>query len=265
MIELGRLESILEELAPVELSDPYDRPCYLWQPKDKLEKIGVCVDPTEYNIRTAGGKGVELLLTHHQWVGEAEVEIREKKIGIYQMHSVWNRAPDGIIATLARLLNLDNAVFEADAVLGETDMTLKELLGCCQRILEFNIIPYFGELSARIKKVALISGPGFLPLYKEEWDKWIERGCDAILSSETGRYAVGYLAKRNIKLIDLGHSLMARPGMKHLAYILKNRLKIFECEVEFFPDVYNVNYHIGSFYPGLETPDFFIDKEVTEE
>lgn len=263
MIEMGRLQSILEELAPPELAESYDPLVYLRKSRGEFEKIGVCVDPTEYNIQSASKQGVQLLLTHHRWEGEAAEEVEENNIGLFQMHSAWNRAPDGIIATLARILNLEDPCFEKDTVYGMIDMTLKELIGCCQRIFEVNIMPYVGDLNSRVRKVAVLSGPGFLPVYKEEWDRWIEQGCEVALSSEIGRYAVGYLSRHGIKLIDLGHSVMARPGMRHLTYILQNRLKIYQCQVEFFKDIYSANYHIGSFYPGLEIPEFLEDKEET--
>src|SRR5690606_37114804 len=115
------------------------------------------------------------------------------------------------------------------------------------------ILPYVGDLNAQVSKVLIISGPGFMPLYKEEWDKWITSGCDTFLSAELGRYAISYLNRNNIKLIDLGHSAMARLGMEHLTYLLQTRLEIYECVVSYYPDIYGVNYLTASFYPEIES------------
>jgi putative NIF3 family GTP cyclohydrolase 1 type 2 len=216
-----------------------------------VEKIGVCVDPTEHNILAAARKGVELLISHHPWQGEAAGELTAKGMGLYRLHSAWNRAPEGNNITLARLLNLSDLETAGDVVFGMTDLSLKELLICCQRILEVNVIPYSGDLNARITRVAVVAGTGFFPVYKEAWAEWLAAGCNVVLSSELSRYSMNYFARHGVNLIDLGHSLMAKPGMAHLAYLLQNRLKAFDCEVEFFPHLYTVDYSIGFIYPGL--------------
>ncbi|HHU83102.1 MAG TPA: hypothetical protein GXZ26_08870 [Firmicutes bacterium] len=253
LIELGKLDSILEELAPAKNADPYDLPGYQLRAegREKVEKIGVCVDPTERNILSAARKGVELLISHHPWQGEAAGELTAKGMGLYKLHSAWNRAPEGNNITLARLLNLSDLKAAGDAVFGMTDLSLKELLTCCQRILEVNVIPYNGDLNARITRVAVVSGPGFFPVCKEAWGEWLAAGCNLVLSSELSRYSINYFSRHGVNLIDLGHSLMAKPGMKHLAYLLQNRLKAFDCEVEFFPHLYIADYSIGFVYPGL--------------
>jgi putative NIF3 family GTP cyclohydrolase 1 type 2 len=99
--------------------------------------------------------------------------------------------------------------------------------------------------------VAVVAGTGFFPVYKEAWAEWLAAGCNVVLSSELSRYSINYFARHGVNLIDLGHSLMAKPGMAHLAYLLQNRLKAFDCEVEFFPHLYTVDYSIGFIYPGL--------------
>lgn len=253
VIELGKFESILEELAPAKNADPYDLPGYQVKPegREQVEKIGVCVDPTEHNIRSASRKGVELLLSHHAWQGEAAGELTAKGMGLYKLHSAWNKAPEGNNIILARLLDLSNLAPAGDAVFGTTDLSFKELIACCQRVLEVNILPYSGDLNARVTRVAVVSGPGFFPVYKEAWEEWLAGGCNVILSSELNRYSMNYFSRHGVNLIDLGHSLMAKPGMKHLAYLLQNRLKVFDCDVEFLSHFYTVDYSIGFVYPGL--------------
>ncbi len=253
MIELEKLQSIIEELAPAKLGDKYDTPYFLRKPREEIEKIGVCVDPTEYNLRAAINDGVDLLISHHPWHFQPGDYLEESEMGVLVFHSSWNKAPEGNTLTLARLLQFEKLIHEGEIVMGQTDMVLKELLSCCQRVLNAPILPYVGDLNAQVNKALIISGPGFMPLYKEQWDKWIADGCDTFLSAELGRYAISYLTENNIKLIDLGHSVMAQPGMKHLADTLQNRLEISECEVSFYPDLYSINYITSSFYPGIES------------
>ena len=172
--------------------------------------------------------------------------------GCFILHSAWNKAPEGNTSTLARLLNLTEPVQDGQFVTGRVEMSLRDLLFSCQRILNTPLLPYSGDLNDQADRVLIIAGAGFSPFHQEEWDKYIARGCDTFLSSELGRYALSYLTPKKIRLIDLGHSVMARPGMEHLTYTLQNRLKIFHCEVVFFPDLYAVNYQTASIYPGIE-------------
>ncbi|NLW60027.1 MAG: hypothetical protein GX073_06755 [Firmicutes bacterium] len=251
MIKLEKLQAILEELAPAALADKYDPPHFWRKPGGKLQKIGVCVDPTVQNIRMAQQDGVDLLIIHHPCGEQDEALLAGQEMGVFVLHSAWNKAPDGNTAVLARLLNFRETVQDGALVSGRIEMSLRELLFSCQRLLNTPILPYAGDLNAQVRNVLLISGSGFAPFYKEEWDKYIAKGCDTFLSAELGRFALSYLSRHNIKLIDLGHSAMARPGMEHLTDMLQNRLKIFHCQVFFYPDIYAVNYQTATFYPEM--------------
>lgn len=253
MIELEKLQAIIDEVAPAALADKYDPPFYWRKPGHKLQKIGVCVDPTAQNLQLAQKNGVDLLISHHPCPEGAEQYFSGQKMGVLILHSAWNRAPEGNTSTLARLLNLIEPVQDGQFVTGRVEMSLRDLLFSCQRLLNTPLLPYSGDLNDKADQVLIISGAGFSPFHREEWDKYIARGCDTFLSAELGRYALSYLTTHNIKLIDLGHSVMARPGMEHLTYTLQNRLKIFHCEVGFYPDLYAVNYQTASIYPGIES------------
>lgn len=252
MIELEKFQAIIEEIAPAALADKYDPPFFWRKPGNLLQKIGVCVDPTERNFLMAKADGVDLLISHHPCLEKDASLLDGTEMGVLVLHSVWNKAPEGNTATLARLLNLRDPVQEGELIYGRLEMTLRDLLFACQRLLQTPLMPYAGDLNAQTGQVLIISGPGFAPVYREQWDKYIALGCDTVLSAELGRFALSHLTRQEIKLVDLGHSVMARPGMEHLTYTLQTRLKIFHCEVIFYPDLYTVNYQAASFYPGLE-------------
>lgn len=253
MIELEKLQAIIEELAPAALADKYDPPRFCRKPVDKLQKIGVCVDPTVQNLRRAQQDGVDLLISHHPCCEEDVVLHAGEEMGIMVLHSAWNKAPDGNISVLARLLNLKEPVQAGELVHGRMEMKLRDLIFSCQRILNTPLLPYVGDLNEKANNVLIIAGAGFAPFYKEEWDKYIALGCDTFLSAELGRFALSYLTRHNIKMIDLGHSVMARPGMEHLTYTLQTRLKIFHCQVNFYPDLYAANYQTAALYPSIES------------
>ncbi|NLC53460.1 MAG: hypothetical protein GX770_05790, partial [Firmicutes bacterium] len=196
--------------------------------------------------------GVDLLISHHPCFEQDEELFAGQEMGFLVLHSAWNKAPDGNTSVLARLLNLREPVQDGELINGRLEMSLRDLLFSCQRLLNTPLLPYVGDLNAKARNVLLISGTGFAPFYQDKWDKYIARGCDTFLSAELGRFALSYLSRHNIKMIDLGHSAMARPGMEHLTYTLQTRLKIFHCQVNFYPDFYAANYQTATFYPGIE-------------
>ena len=253
MLELDKLLALIEELAPAANADEDDPPKLLRQGSNPtFSRIGVCVDPTERNLYLAASRGIQFLITHHPWRGEGFETVESKDLTILHLHSASDRGDEGNNQVLAQLLGLEGVREMVGGVVARTDLALKELIERCQRVLDLNVVPYWGDLNERVKKVALLVGPGFLPIYRFAWECWMDEGCDTVLTGELGRFPVGLAAMRHLKLVDLGHSAMAKPGMAHLAYRLKSRLKAFDCEVEFLDDLYGVNYYTTWFFPHLE-------------
>lgn len=254
VVELDKLLAIIDELAPATGADCDDQPAFLREGQAvNFTKIGVCVDPTERNLSTAASRNVQFLITHHPWRGEAYEIVEDKDMAIYHMHSAIDQGEEGNHRTLAEALGLEKIKpVPGGGVMAKANMPLKELIERCQRVLEVNVVPYWGDLNEKVKKIALLAGPGFLPVYRSAWESWLDEGCDTILTGELGRFPVSLAAIRRLKLVDLGHSTMVKPGLAHLAYRLKNRLKAMNCEVEFFDDLYGVNYYTTWFFPHLE-------------
>lgn len=254
VVELDKLLAIINELAPASGADPDDGPVFLREGQAmSFKKIGVCVDPTERNLYEAASRGVQFLITHHPWRGEAYETVEAKDLIIYQVHSATNHGDEGNHRILAQALGLEKIkLVPGGGVVASANVLLKELIERCQRVLDLNVVPYWGDLNEKVKKVAVLVGPGFLPIYRSAWETWLDEGCDTILTGELGRFPVALAAIRRLKLVDLGHSTMVKPGMANLAYRLKNRLKAMGCEVEFFADLYGVNYYTTWFFPHLE-------------
>lgn len=253
MVEREQLLALIDELVPSAGADTDDPPTLLREGAAKsFQKIGVCVDPTERNLYAAASRDIQFLITHHPWRGEAYETVEAKDMAIYHIHSATDRGDEGNNYVLAKLLGLDNVRPTEGGVIARADLILKELIERCQRVLELNVVPYWGDLNEKVNKVGLLVGPGFLPIYRAAWECWLDEGCDTVLTGELGRFPVGLAAMRHLKLVDLGHSAMVKPGMAHLAYRLKNRLKAFQCDVEFLDDLYGVNYYTTWFFPHLE-------------
>ncbi|HEX2952655.1 MAG TPA: Nif3-like dinuclear metal center hexameric protein [Bacillota bacterium] len=253
MIDLEKLLSIIDELAPAAGADADDQPSILREGETvEFGRIGVCVDPTERNLYAAAARDIRFIITYHPWRGEAYETVEAKDMTIMQIHSAADRGEEGNNYILGQLLGLSGIKPVADGIVGNADLLLKELIERGQRVLELNVVPYWGDLNSRVNKVALFVGPGFLPLYRSAWECWLDEGCDTILTGELGRFPVCLAAMRHLKLVDFGHGSMAKSGMSHLAYRLRNRLKALECEVEFLDDLYGMNYYTTWFFPHLE-------------
>lgn len=255
-MEVQTLISVLEELAPeLDAGDIIMNTGYLLEGAD-ITKIGVCVDPTEQNIYSAAGKGVEVLITYHPWQGEAADLVNQKKITLIPLHDAWDNAPEGVNSTIARAIGLREVQWVDGIVMGCVETTFRDLMERCQRILDLNVLPYFGELRYPVHKLGIWAGPGFLPYHKKIWETCLHNGCDTIISGEISLLPIRFAAAHQLKLIDLGHSAIARPAIVHLVNLLKLRLKAFDCSVELFEDMYAC-----SFY----TKNYFLQQNDSEE
>jgi putative NIF3 family GTP cyclohydrolase 1 type 2 len=124
---------------------------------------------------------------------------------------------------------------------------LRVILERCRQILEQNIIPYWGELRSVVKKIGIWAGPGFLPFQKRVWEECVSQGCDAIISGEISLLPMRFAAAHQLQLIDLGHSIIAKPAMIKLAKILKDKFGS-QLPVEFLGDCYGCNYYTNFNY-----------------
>ncbi|HEY8462816.1 MAG TPA: Nif3-like dinuclear metal center hexameric protein [Bacillota bacterium] len=254
-MEVATLIGILRELAPELSTTGFVNIA----PGNKvmLLRLGVCIDPTKYTITSAVNKGVNILVSYHPWRGEAQAILLEKELGIIALHTAWDNAPNGVNLTFAKELGLTNLRLQGQVLIGNTDLVLRNLLERCQRAVDQSIIPYYGELCAPVRQVGIAAGPGFLPYNKKIWEICQEAGCDTIISSELSLVPLRFAAAHQMQLIDLGHSLMARPAMAQLAKTLKARLGLGQ-PVEFFTDCYGCNYYTNFNYCQLDDSEEFI-------
>jgi putative NIF3 family GTP cyclohydrolase 1 type 2 len=245
-MEVATLIEILLELAPeLTLQDGVN----LTPLRDGslIKRLGVCVDPTAGVIASAINRGVNLLIAYHPWHGEAQALIHAKDLGIIPLHTAWDNVPEGVNLTFAKEIGLTDIKIQQKLVTGMTDLALRALLERCRQIVDQNIIPYWGELCRAVKKIGIWAGPGFLPFHKRVWEECVAQGCDTIISGEISLLPMRYAAAQQLQLIDLGHSLIAKPAMAKLAKILKTRCGA-ELPVEFLGDCYGCNYYTNFNY-----------------
>ena len=222
-----------------------------------ITKIGVCVDPTTKNIENATALGIEVLISYHPWQGEAETLIQSRGIRIWSLHEAWDNTPGGITYTFAKGIGITGLYPKGELIMGALDTNFRDLIEHCQRSLGQNILSYCGDLKQAVAKVAIWAGPGFLPNYKKFWEVCLAEGCDTILSSELTLSALRYSGAHQLKLIDLGHSSMAKPGMSNLAAILQKEAP--DCSIYFLEELYTCSYYTNCAFAEqfTETEDIF--------
>jgi putative NIF3 family GTP cyclohydrolase 1 type 2 len=257
-MEIKELLNIVKKLAPnlscQDFSDPGFVSATPSAETHSIVKLGVCVDPTEKNIENAAALGIEVLISYHPWYGEARELVEARRIQIWPLHEAWDHMDRGVLDSLAKEIGLTGLYPKGELLIGHVETGFRDLIENCQRFLGQNILSFSGDLKQGVHKVAMWAGPGFLPIYRKFWETSLSENCDTFLSSELTLSALRFSRINQFKLIDLGHSLLAKPGMSNLADILKKEAQ--DCSIQFFDDFY-----VCSYYTGCSFADQFSQSE----
>ena len=118
-MQLKKVVSVLEEIAPPELAEDFDigRIGLTLDLENDIKTIAVALDPTEYVINRAAMIGADLLITHHTLIFHSMNCINKKLadslkialdngISLYAMHTNFDKAKGGINDALANRLGL---------------------------------------------------------------------------------------------------------------------------------------------------------------
>ncbi len=259
-MKMNALWIFLKKMAPGLSTQDFTHPDALMT-DENISKLGICVDPTAINIENAVKSGIRVLISYHPWHGEAKEYIESGQLQIWPLHEAWDNVAEGGLYTLAKGIGVDGLYLRGELLIGQVETGFRDLIENCQRFLGQNILSFSGDLKQEVHKVAMWAGPGFLPQYKKFWDASLSENCDTFLSSELTLSALRYSRARRLKLIDLGHSLLAKPGMLNVAEILKKEAQ--DCLVQFLDDLYVCTYYTNCSFADqfTETEDIFFGTE----
>jgi putative NIF3 family GTP cyclohydrolase 1 type 2 len=259
-MEIKELFNILKKLAPSLSGQELSVPDTSTSQAD-ISNIGICVDPTAENIENAVNLGIEVLISYHPWQGEAEEIVKSRPVKIWPLHEAWDNAAMGVVHTFASEVGITEVYPKDELIIGVLETGFRELIERCQRLLGQNILSYSGDLRQPVAKVAIWAGPGFLPIYKKFWELSLAEGCDTILSNELTLSALRYSRAHHLKLLDLGHSSMAKPAMINLGTLLKEQAQ--DCSIHFLDDFYTSAYYTNCSFADqfTESEDIFFETE----
>lgn len=116
------IAAIIEELAPLELAEPWDNPGWqLGDPQAPVKRVLLCLDVGREVVEEAREKGAQLIFAHHPLffkgvksirqdapLGALVAELIRQGIGVYAAHTNLDRARLGVSDALAKSLGLEN-------------------------------------------------------------------------------------------------------------------------------------------------------------
>jgi dinuclear metal center YbgI/SA1388 family protein len=245
-IDMVNLLSILNEISPESLAEPWDHSGIQINPgKARITRIMVCLDVTNAIIDEAVNNNIELIISHHplifnpiykidnnNFMESLIIRLIQANIGVYAMHTSFDKVEKGNNDYLADLLGLKELEIlipeESNKTMGLGRIgklmparTLGELIDALHRILTIKTpVSYVGNKHALITKVALCTGAGgnYIKLAAE-------RGCDVLITGDVGYHDALLAAGIGLSVIDGGHYYTEQLFIENVACRLNAELE----------------------------------------
>jgi|UniRef100_UPI00316ACDA6 dinuclear metal center YbgI/SA1388 family protein len=208
----------LERIAPPELAEEFDEGRIGLIVEGRMDVGAVCcaLDATPAVAEAAARAGAGMLVVHHTPIWEPVTAVRGTTagvlrpllahgIGLYVMHTNFDRAAGGVNDTLARILGLEEVRPMSLGRVGTCTCTLREMaarIGGNVRV--------YGD-ARDPATLAVVGGSGFDPALIEEA---VGLGAEAFLSAELKHHVA---RASPIPCIESTHYALEAPGMQALA------------------------------------------------
>lgn len=208
----------MERIAPPELAEDFDaaKIGLIVEGAHGIGTIACALDATPAVVKKAVSLGADMLVVHHTplWspvtslVGpDASLmrEILSHNLGVWVMHTNFDRAATGVNDCLAELLSLQNTEPMSLGLTGDCSISVPEI---ASRI--GGPVRVWGKIRTP-KRLAVVGGSGFDPVIIHEA---MVLGADAFLSAEL-KHSV-YRASP-LPCIEATHYALEAPAMERLA------------------------------------------------
>jgi dinuclear metal center YbgI/SA1388 family protein len=244
--------SLLEEIAPSELAEPWDNPgLQVGSYFQEVEKVFLALDPTLRALRMACERKAQLLLTHHPLIfnglslvdfgghpGNVIREAARNDISVVAAHTNLDVARGGINDILADLVGLENvevlkelgkAGSEGIGRIGDLPgaTTLSVFARNVRGILGTAKLKIVGERDARVRRVAVVGGSGGSLLSTA-----FEKGADLLLTGDVGHHHALEGQSLGMALIDGGHFHLEKKAFGVFSERLKDILSSYGWKIE---------------------------------
>lgn len=249
MATVGEIGSFLDSFAPRDLAESWDNVgLILGDPGRTVDRVMTCLTITPESASEAIKSQAGLIVTHHplpfrplQRITTEEIpsrlvwELAGAKISVYSPHTAFDSAEQGINASLAKILGLQEVapltphvelpdlgsgrvgMFPEKRTLADVAAILRAELNCEKVEANFS-----AEHSIQRVGIACGSGGSFLSAARRQ-------GCDCLVTGEATFHTILEATAYGIALVQVGHYASERIGVERLAQILQQRFA--DCEV----------------------------------
>jgi len=246
------LLDLLDRLAPFDLAESWDNPgLQVGDLSQVITRVCVALDPSVESLRSCSRRTGQLLLTHHPLIFKplTSLDIRKypasvlyeavkTNISIIAVHTNLDMARMGINQMLADQLELREVrvLNEIDADEGwglgrigflPEGVPLSSFVQKAKTILGADQLRVTGDLDKEIRRVAVVGGSGG-SLIGNAFD----RGADLLLTGDVGHHDALEAKALGLAVIDGGHFLTERLGLKKFTAFFRETMKEQDWDVD---------------------------------
>ena len=235
---------VLNEIAPFDSAESWDNPgLQVGDPTQQITRMCVALDPSLESLRECIREEGQLLLTHHPLIFKplscldvhsypsmVLLEAAKKNISVVAAHTNLDVAPMGINHMLAEHLELQHVMVlkemgEKEQGLGRigslpSALPLSLVVQRVKEILGADRLRLSGDLTAKVGRVAVVGGSGG-SLVRDA----LAKGADLLITGDVGHHAALEARTAGLALVDGGHFLTERHGMRKFTAYLGDVLK----------------------------------------
>jgi len=220
------LLNYIDTFAPFALAEEWDNSgLQIGSYEAEVNRVGICLDAVPEAVIEASEKNCEVLLCHHPLIFRAI-----KKINIIAAHTNWDKADEGVNATLANLLKLEDIkpLSEEFGLLGKIPETLEpqKFLESVKNSWGLSRIDFYSEENPeKISRVALCGGSG-----SEFWRAAKLHKADIYLTADMKYHELIDATRAGLSIGLCDHGEMERASLSKLA----EKISSFGVETQIF-------------------------------
>ena len=243
-MKINKVLDVLESWMPKEISEDFDNVGLLIGDASKdLKNILVTLDSTVDVIGEAIEKDCNLIISYHPiifegikrineekgYVQKALIKAIENRISIYALHTSMDNHPNGISASLAKIIDLNktstlipkekkiNNLKTGMGTVGylKSKISEEKFLDLVKKKINNTLIRHSKKTGKKISKVAIVAGSGSFAI-----DDCLDNNVDALITSDL-KYHKFFIENDKILLVDIGHF----ESEKHIKLVIQEYLK----------------------------------------
>ena len=220
----------IDTFAPFELAEEWDNSgLQVGSYAAEIKRVGICLDPVPEAVIEASEKGCEVLVCHHPLMfraikkininsepGRTIYEALTRKVNIIALHTNWDKASEGVNATLANLIGLaDCKPLDVFGVVGKlpNEIETEKFLERVKASWNLSSLDFYSEdMPEKISRVALCGGSG-----AEFWRTANNFHVDIYLTADMKYHELIDATRAGLSIALSEHGEMERASLPKLA------------------------------------------------